>query len=362
MVPVDAKGWKEASLCDAIGRWVYSEEHGFAFLTARAVRFFAGGVPVGDGGLLWRKGDGGEWISAEEVCAAFTRRELTYGHLLNGTVEERGAGMFWRLRAVPVAYDGMELECVLAVPGRVVAGTSMTFRTARDGAEPRFLLAGEPLRCPEPSEIRAGMRLCLAAEADGSCGYVTDGDAACWMPELGSGCRQDVTVTQMYEGLNPRRLCDVQTRDGKTVRIDRAEIGRLSLMPDVARERHPARKLSEQEERERGELAARLARAAVRGWMGAGAREAELSPFSVREGQTANICWQEVRDAASYRVTLLRRGAPGRAALYHMADYETDRNTHFVSVPGLVGGGIMFRVSALGRDGRTLARSRCEDI
>lgn len=115
--------------------------------------------------------------------------------------------------------------------------------------------------------------------------------------------------------------------------------------------------------------------------------EGRLEPTLVWQGNLFNLYWKEVPQAASYRVTLYRaiyaasveeilggksyspmyaaqaaklsaltRGE--RVLLYRLADYETDRGTHFLSVGGLVGENFIFRVTALDREGRAVAYSR----
>ena len=71
-----------------------------------------------------------------------------------------------------------------------------------------------------------------------------------------------------------------------------------------------------------------------------------------------NICWLEVKGAASYRVTLFRRVTEPSPVLYRLASYDTDRDTCYLSLSGLIGSGLLYRVSALDRAGEEIARTR----
>lgn len=89
--------------------------------------------------------------------------------------------------------------------------------------------------------------------------------------------------------------------------------------------------------------------------------ELALSPYVVSSSDgIVNIHWQEIEEAARYVVLSYRiLNRPGRKRVYHMRDYEVERNDHFIAIPNLIGDGIVFKVKAENRTGEIIAESRC---
>ena len=89
--------------------------------------------------------------------------------------------------------------------------------------------------------------------------------------------------------------------------------------------------------------------------------ELALSPYVVTSNTgLCNIHWQPISEAARYTVTAFRVvNRPGRRRVYHMRDYEVERNAHFIAIPDLIGDGIVFKVKAEDRLGKVIAESRC---
>ena len=89
--------------------------------------------------------------------------------------------------------------------------------------------------------------------------------------------------------------------------------------------------------------------------------ELALSPYVVSSSDgVVNVHWQEIKEAARYIVLSYRiLNRPGRKRVYHMRDYEVERNEHFIAIPNLIGDGIVFKVKAEDRTGKIIAESRC---
>lgn len=88
--------------------------------------------------------------------------------------------------------------------------------------------------------------------------------------------------------------------------------------------------------------------------------ELDLSPYVTSSGNIFNVHWQPINDAARYIVTAyLILHVSGRKNVYHMCDYDVDRNTHFISLPNIVSSGVVFKVKAEDRAGKVIAESRC---
>lgn len=87
--------------------------------------------------------------------------------------------------------------------------------------------------------------------------------------------------------------------------------------------------------------------------------ELELQPYVIREGQTFNVYWRPIEEAAEYRVVLYKIiESNGRVDLYHLQDFSVDRNNHYLVVDGLVGNTFVFKVFAEDRNGKKVAESR----
>ena len=325
------RGWVETDLDGAMGKLIYSEEHGFGILEATAVRFFKDGQSLPD--IRWinlsvrserrfenRRTDLGR------ACKLITSRLTTFAQLASATcirIDRRSGSA----REVAQAQDGVEMDCALNYYGRTPE--TFTVRSEEECKKLRFRLVGQVLPKPRVQDIREGGRYFYRKPGE---------NLQMWM---------DVRVTKVYDFPTTDRICDVLAQDGQTYSIDRSVIFLLTL---------PLSGLDGYQDTPDAGEAAGIDR---------GVREADLQPHAVREGQTANICWQPIAGAASFRVTLYRRVDvqwPGFVPLYHLADYETDRDTHFLSVSGLVGPGLLYRVTALDRTGNELACSRGRDL
>lgn len=87
--------------------------------------------------------------------------------------------------------------------------------------------------------------------------------------------------------------------------------------------------------------------------------ELSLLPYVIREGQTFNVYWKQVDDAAQYIVSLYKIiEVNGRKDLYHLNDYSVDRNEKMFVISGLIGNTFVFKVAAEDRSGKTIALSR----
>ena len=223
-------------------------------------------------------------------------------------------------------YDSAELTCALRIHEDIYRVFAV--RTEEECQSLRFRLVGKPLPNPRVQDIRVGGRYYYLDKR-------ANGDV--WL---------DVRVMTILDSqLTGRIFSEMLAQDGETIPITKMNFSRLTVTLSGL-EAQPEETWREETDREEELLEKSV-------------REEELLPYAEREGQTVNICWLEVKGAASYRVTLYRRvERRGYAPLYHLAEYETDRGTHFLSVTGLIGSGLLFRVSALDRAGKEIAHSR----
>ena len=87
--------------------------------------------------------------------------------------------------------------------------------------------------------------------------------------------------------------------------------------------------------------------------------ELALLPYVVREGQTYNVYWKAIDEAADYIVSLYRITVyEGKKDLYHLNDYIIERNENMFIISGLIGNTFVFKVSAEDRSGKKIAVSR----
>lgn len=87
--------------------------------------------------------------------------------------------------------------------------------------------------------------------------------------------------------------------------------------------------------------------------------ELALMPYVIREGQTFNVYWKSLEEAADYIVSLYKIiEANGRKDLYHLNDYIVERNENMFVISGLIGNTFVFKVSAEDRSGKKIAVSR----
>lgn len=88
--------------------------------------------------------------------------------------------------------------------------------------------------------------------------------------------------------------------------------------------------------------------------------ELALSPYVSSSNGIINVHWQPISEAARYIVVAYRiLNGLGRKRVYHMSDYEIERNTHFIALTNLAGDNIVFKVKAEDRAGEIIAESRC---
>lgn len=87
--------------------------------------------------------------------------------------------------------------------------------------------------------------------------------------------------------------------------------------------------------------------------------ELALMPYVIREGQTFNVYWKAMDEAANYIISLYKIiEANGRKDLYHLNDYIVERNENMFIISSLVGSTFVFKVSAEDRSGKKIAVSR----
>ena len=320
-----------------MGEQIYSEEYGFGVLEATAVRFFKDGQPLPD--IRWvsfKVRQESEFVdchtSLKGVCMKINQGSTSFVLLASAKcfcTDRRTRQEVMR------AQNGIEMDCMLSYYGRTPE--TFTVRSEEECKKLRFRLVGESL----PST-------CIQDICEGGRYFYNDTrpDGDVWL---------DARVTKVYDYPVTERICDVLAQDGQTIPITQSNFPQLTVpLPGQEGQREETRleEMDREEEfLEKNDREEELLEKNV--------REEELLPYAEREGQTVNICWLEVKGAASYRVTLYRRVERlGYAPLYHLAEYETDRGTHFLSVTGLIGSGLLFRVSALDRAGEEIAHSR----
>ena len=80
----------------------------------------------------------------------------------------------------------------------------------------------------------------------------------------------------------------------------------------------------------------------------------KLKTFVERYDTTFNVYWQQLEDAAEYRVEIYKHVS---GIWYKLTELTLDRNTGYASLTDLVGDGYVFRVVAEDRSGTILSRS-----
>ena len=86
-----------------------------------------------------------------------------------------------------------------------------------------------------------------------------------------------------------------------------------------------------------------------------------LSPYVMASKECPgvyNIYWKPVKEASRYIVTLYKAIKNDKRNVYHLADYDVERNTFYLSFDKLIGSGFIFKVSAEDRNGKIIAKSR----
>lgn len=87
--------------------------------------------------------------------------------------------------------------------------------------------------------------------------------------------------------------------------------------------------------------------------------EIGLLPYVIRDGNTFNVYWKTIDDAADYIVSLYKIiEVNGRKELYHLNDYTVDRNENMFVISDLIGNTFVFKVAAEDRRGKIIALSR----
>lgn len=88
-----------------------------------------------------------------------------------------------------------------------------------------------------------------------------------------------------------------------------------------------------------------------------------LMPYVDKSEAIYNIYWKPIKDAARYIVSLYKQLKIGNFYItYHLADYDIDRNTHYLALENLIGENYIFKVTAEGRDGGVIAKSRAMEL
>lgn len=93
--------------------------------------------------------------------------------------------------------------------------------------------------------------------------------------------------------------------------------------------------------------------------------EISLSPVLYRNNDSYILIWREIPDAANYVVSMYKllahKANPNvdtNYEIYHLSDFDVDRNTKYFKIDNLVGSDYIFRVRAENRNGEVIAQSR----
>ena len=140
-------------------------------------------------------------------------------------------------------------------------------------------------------------------------------------------------VTKLYDYPNTKSFCEVETKDNKKFNIQWYDEKFYNLP-------------YKDNFNELDELKAKK-------------YDYAFEPAICKEADILNVMWQPINDAVGYTVKLykyLNRNAYKK--LYHLQDYNVNRNTCFLSVSGLVGKGYYVVIIAENRDGEQIASSQ----
>lgn len=140
-------------------------------------------------------------------------------------------------------------------------------------------------------------------------------------------------VTKLYDYPNTESFCEVETKDNKKINIQWYDEKFYNLP-------------YKDNFNERDELMAKK-------------YDYAFEPAICKESDILNVMWQPINDAAGYIVKLykyLDRDAYKK--IYHLQDYNVNRNTCFLSVSGLVGKGYYVVIIAENRNGEQIASSQ----
>lgn len=351
------EGWRQVSVGEALGKKVFSEDYGFGIPEVQQVVFRrggAGGMQVQASRVLVTKTDGTQQnLMQSELVLRLNSGKITPVELYGSAVL---AGVAPQPDTISVTVAFREVSQPGFPPGMgpygppPVRGT-FTLNSAEEFEDMRLWTGGDSLPSPRIGDIRVGNTYYLEPPPPppGNGRPPQRRPMGAQPPEKPPAGK--ATVTRVYDFPNTAEICDVTLPGGKTATLREQDVQRLRVLPSSlaggkgllasARRLVSGGKESAADSLERG------------------TRELELQPYAERDGHSAVICWLALDGAASYQVTLYRRVAKaGYAPLYHLEDYELDRGTHFLSLSGLVGTGYLFRVTALDRAGRELARTR----
>lgn len=87
--------------------------------------------------------------------------------------------------------------------------------------------------------------------------------------------------------------------------------------------------------------------------------ELDLSPYVLKCGQRINVFWHNAYDAAQYVISVYKKFYRNYIKkIYHLKDYEIDRNDGFISIDGLLGSDYILTIKAESRNGEVVALSR----
>ena len=71
-----------------------------------------------------------------------------------------------------------------------------------------------------------------------------------------------------------------------------------------------------------------------------------------------NVYWKPVKEASRYIVSVYKCIKNDKRNVYHLADFDIERNTFYLSLDNLIGSGFIFKVMAEDRNGKIIAKSR----
>lgn len=82
-----------------------------------------------------------------------------------------------------------------------------------------------------------------------------------------------------------------------------------------------------------------------------------LSPFINSKEGVYNIYWKSIPEASRYTVSLYKLQNGDKKCIYHLADFDVERNICYLVLDKLIGD-FIFKVSAEDRNGKIVAKSR----
>lgn len=87
--------------------------------------------------------------------------------------------------------------------------------------------------------------------------------------------------------------------------------------------------------------------------------EIALQPYVCHDGQTYNVYWKNISEAAEYVVSLYKVIEINKnKQVYYLKDFIVERNERYLVIDGLIGNTFIFKVKAENRSGEIIAESR----